>query len=498
MKRKFFLFLTLFAFLHAFAENEFKLNDMKVLVLANQTAEIKEYKKATGNYVIPSTVTDPKTKKSYALVSIGKEAFKGCNLTSVTIPATITNIGEGAFKKCKELQTVNWDTEIDEIPTQAFEGCTGLRDFNIRSKTPLIIGERAFYESGLHSISIPGNVTRIRKKAFSYCSDLRQFTIEPGDTPIILEWIFYGTPVNNIKLNRHYESIRAVGEHDANHPFDNNPALTTFVLGEEVSLLPQDVLKGSTGLKKLIIEGDLERFISDNGFDPMLQIMVSLPTNTVYVIGEKEFTAQEAVKQFDTAVSNLKFYELWSNFVETARTNPGAVSNLYSELSPSDFTRNKDRIMADITDLCDNVFLPKQSLTNSEIDCLENFQNNFIQAIMVDYGYSANSNVEAWAKQDILRKDIASNAHKKEYEKLIAITNKTLTHKNANKVYGSMIKLVGLCGLGKWDEAAKYFPTAKSLLTENGRYLEPGALKYIQQVLEEKGYKVGVKTSPKK
>lgn len=501
MKRKFFLFLTLFAFLHAFAANEFKINDMKVLILADQTAEIKEYKKAAGNYTIPTSVTDPKTKKSYPLISIGKEAFKGSKLTSITIPTTITHIGEGAFKNSKELKIVNWDTEIDEIPVSAFEGCKGLREIKFNSSTPLSIGRKAFMKTGLRSISIPSNVNRIEREAFGHCSDLTDLTIEPGTTPIRLEWIFYGTPLKNIKLLRPYENTKdpsLYGYYNVNQPFDHNPTLTSMVIGLNVSHLSPDILEGSTGLKKLIIEGDIERFFPNEESKYFSYIIKSLPQNSSVIIDGKELKPQEAINLCEVVVENKKFKTKWENLVETARKDPHLVPDLYSMFSPKDFVRNKEIIMRDINDLCDNVFLPKQNLTSGDVSCLEIFQNNFIQSILVDYGFSANSNVEAWARQDILRKDIASNSHKKEYEKLEAIPNKSMNHKNANKDYSSLIKLIGLCGQGKWKEASNYFPTAKSLLTQNGRYLEPYPLKYIQGVLEEKGYKVGTKSSPNK
>ena len=69
----------------------------------NKTAEVtyKDYKKPSysGDVVIPETVTyDGQT---YSVVGIGKEAFYDCRgLTSITIPNSVTTIGDGAFSGC--------------------------------------------------------------------------------------------------------------------------------------------------------------------------------------------------------------------------------------------------------------------------------------------------------------------------------------------------------------------------------------------------------------
>ena len=50
------------------------------------------------DYIIPSGVT-----------SIEDSAFSHSNLKSVSIPYTITSIGEFSFHKCKNLKTINYN-----------------------------------------------------------------------------------------------------------------------------------------------------------------------------------------------------------------------------------------------------------------------------------------------------------------------------------------------------------------------------------------------------
>ena len=52
-----------------------------------------------GDIVIPATVTND--EKTYNVTRIGDEAFDQCqNLTSVTIPESVTRIGNYAFSGC--------------------------------------------------------------------------------------------------------------------------------------------------------------------------------------------------------------------------------------------------------------------------------------------------------------------------------------------------------------------------------------------------------------
>ena len=114
---------------------------------------------------------------SSSVTKIGKRAFEGCTgLTSVTIPSSVTSI-VGAFNGCTGLTSVTIPSSVTEIGADAFKGCTGLTSVTIPSSVTSI-DQFAFYGcSGLTSVNIPSSVTKISYQAFRGCSGLTSVTI---------------------------------------------------------------------------------------------------------------------------------------------------------------------------------------------------------------------------------------------------------------------------------------------------------------------------------
>ena len=76
----------------------------------NQVAEVANNSEASGDIIIPRSVTYESV--SYIVKSIGSWAFDGCSsLTSVTIPNSVTSIGHSAFRGCSSLISVTIEAE---------------------------------------------------------------------------------------------------------------------------------------------------------------------------------------------------------------------------------------------------------------------------------------------------------------------------------------------------------------------------------------------------
>jgi len=103
----------------------------------------------SGDIVIPDTLG------GYPIVAIGDNALYGCsNITSITLPDSVTSIGAFAFYWCRSLTNAIIPNSVTEIGSYAF-----------------------FYCSSLESITIPEGITNISDRTFAYCSNLTSITI---------------------------------------------------------------------------------------------------------------------------------------------------------------------------------------------------------------------------------------------------------------------------------------------------------------------------------
>lgn len=109
---------------------------------------------------------------------------KNAVVGSLTIPKTVTKIGESALAGCSRLMSVTMPDSVTEISDKAFYRCSGLAHVTIGSKVTSI-GGNAFQDCiSLQSVTIPNSVTTIRSEAFTDCTGLASVIIGAGVTSI--------------------------------------------------------------------------------------------------------------------------------------------------------------------------------------------------------------------------------------------------------------------------------------------------------------------------
>ena len=240
----------------------------------NQTAEVASNWPASGEIIIPSSVTY--NSVSYSVTSIGERAFNDCGLTSVTIPNSVTSIGERAFHYCAGLTSITIPNSVTSIGEEAFSECHCLTSVTIPNSVTSI-GDWAFsfcycltsplynahvfaympFYSGAYSI--PSGIESIAGGAFYKCTGLTSVTI-PNSVTSIGNGAFLGcTGLTSVTIPN---SVTSIGY----SAFYNCTGLTSVTIGNSVTSIGDRAFCDCTGLTSVTIEAETPPTLDESAF----------------------------------------------------------------------------------------------------------------------------------------------------------------------------------------------------------------------------------------
>ena len=207
--------------------------------------------------------------------NIKSSAFKGCEITSITIGKNLSEIGPSAFFNCDDLNEIKLSDENDEYVY--VDGCLIRRSDNtlvlglasaVIPETVVSIGDYAFaYRKNLSEIAIPSSVTAIGSYAFANCENLK--TIEVSESVKSIQSCVFKSCVSLTKAT--WRTLVSVPD----SVFEGCSALTDVKLSS-VAKIGERAFSGCIGLKKIILPQSLTE-IGEYAFNKTALASITLP-----------------------------------------------------------------------------------------------------------------------------------------------------------------------------------------------------------------------------
>ena len=161
--------------------------DARVLTISG-TGRMEDYDPGNGRYApwyeAAKFMWVTRLVIADGVTSIGGNAFALLDLTDVTIPGSVTSIGEYAFNACEDLAEINLPDSVTSIGQGAFADCKSLTRVNLPRGVTRIERLTFGYCSSLKTVTLPAGVTSVGESAFAWCESLTGITLPDGVTSV--------------------------------------------------------------------------------------------------------------------------------------------------------------------------------------------------------------------------------------------------------------------------------------------------------------------------
>ena len=211
----------------------------------------------------PYIITVPTELNRRKVTGLGESSFSGiyssdhpknynllsfCNqIQSVTIPESVTSIGKSAFEHCSKLDSLTINgVATSMIGAYAFASCTSLTSLSLVGSFQTI-GDSAFVNCGMTSLTIDATITSIEKYAFS--SRFLTSLSLTGNVQKIGDYAFANcTSLTSLSLTGNVQKI-------GDHAFDSCSSLNTVTFPKSPTSIGSYAFDSCTSLNSIEIPG---------------------------------------------------------------------------------------------------------------------------------------------------------------------------------------------------------------------------------------------------
>lgn len=222
--------------------------------------------------------------------SVVSGVFEGYQkLLGVTIPNSVTKIGERAFGYCEQLTRITLPQNLTQIGHEAFVFCKGLSSITLPESLKQIDGAAFASCTGLSTITIPRRVETLGEHTFSCCTSLTKIIL-PDSVKSMGVGIFRGcTKLQSVVLPKRLRDIPAYG-------FEKCQALRLVRFPERPTTLGIHCFENCVSLTEAVIpEGVTE--IGDAAFARCIKLQKVVIPSTVRRIGPEAFCTGDFINR---------------------------------------------------------------------------------------------------------------------------------------------------------------------------------------------------------
>lgn len=207
-----------------------------------------------SSITVPKQVAQTKKGDGYVVTEVEAFAFADSKLKSITLPDSVTYIGNYAFKGCESLTELDLGKGVTEIGSYALQNCTALTSVTIGEKTETIGGNAFMGCTALKTVTFNTQLlTEIKGSAFDSCTALESIEIPASVTTLGSSVFRKCTSLKNVKLNA---GIKILG----NSLFSGCSSLEKITLPYGITSMGNFIFADCVNLAEIEFDDDKEAF----------------------------------------------------------------------------------------------------------------------------------------------------------------------------------------------------------------------------------------------